>query len=429
MKVKLLAIAGMFSAAQLIAQSNVTSWQLNTNGATGKYWDMPGPTLVTMTDSSGVTRICTTSTHIYVKTKNLAGNYIMGPANNPNDPGAQNYTFKFPKSPAQQTGTLTTVPGGGPVGLAVNGVVLYGNRSADSYNSSMNVNNGTGDNIWHCDAWYNEKTTMDTSGNGHSDAALRYHYHANPSTLYADPSTAHSPIIGWALDGYPVYGPYGYSTAMSSSSTIKRLTSSYQLRSITTRTTLPDGSVSSPAGPNVSATFPLGMYVEDYQYMSGSGDLDTMNGRFCVTPEYPSGTYAYFLATDNTGTPAFPYIFNAYYYGVIATGDAGPNVGNATIPSTGVTCITQTTGMESLLANNENVLAYPNPATDVIHVELRNADFTDCSVTDVMGKVVLTQKLDISGNQLHIGDLAKGVYFVRLSGKQDNHEVIRFVKD
>jgi hypothetical protein len=283
--------------------------------------------------------------------------------------------------------------------------------------------------VWHCDAWINEASTMDTSGNGHSDAAKRYHYHANPSTLYADPSSAHSPIIGWAIDGYPVYGPYGYSTPMNSASAIKRLASSYQLRSITTRTTLPDGSTASQVGPPVSATFPLGTYVEDYQYVNGLGDLDTLNGRFCVTPEYPSGTYAYFLATDNAGTPAFPYIFNAYYYGVIAPADAGPNVGNATIPSTGVTCITQTTGMSTLLANNENVLAYPNPASDLIRIELKNGDFKTCTITDLMGKVVLSSELSITGTSLSVRDLANGVYFIRLSDNNNNHEVIRFVKE
>ena len=44
------------------------------------------------------------------------------------------------------------------------------------------------------------------------------------------------------------------------------------------------------AGPAVSASFPLGDYIEDYQYVAGSGDLDQYNGRFVVTPDYPQGT-------------------------------------------------------------------------------------------------------------------------------------------
>jgi len=429
MKVKLLFITLLFASALIKAQPNITSWQLNTTGAVGTYWDNPGPTLVTMTDSSGVVRLCYTSTAVYIKTKDLAGDYTMGPANNPNDPGAQNFTFKIPMSPSQQTGTKTAVPTGGSVGLAVNGVVLYGNRSADSYNTGTGTNNGSGGGVWHCDAWVTEQNSMDTSGNGHSDGAKKYHYHANPRTLYTDPSTAHSPIIGYAIDGYPVYGPFGYSSPLNSASTIKRMASSYQMRSITTRTILPDGSTASQVGPVVSGTFPLGMYVEDYEYINGLGDLDTLNGRYCVTPEYPSGTYAYFMATDNAGSPAYPYLFASYYYGVISPGDAGPNVGNATLPSSGLTCVTSTTGMGNLLASNENVLIYPNPATDKIHVNLRNTDFKTCTLTDVLGKVISTYQLNAAEETISIGNLEKGIYFILLSDNNKNTEVVRFVKD
>jgi hypothetical protein len=430
MNKQLLTLAALVTATMLNAQSNITTWQLNTTGAKGKYWSMPGPTTVTLTDSSGVTRICTTSTSIYVRTKDLA-TYTMGPSNNPNNPLGQSYIFKFPKSPSQQTGTKTAVPSGGSVGLAVNGVVLYGNRSADSYSSSSNTNGSNGDNVWHCDAWVNEGSTMDTSGNGHSDANKRYHYHANPKKLYSDPSTAHSPIIGWAIDGYPVYGPYGYSTATSSSSGIKRMASSYQLRSITTRTTLPSGATASSPGPAVSTTFPLGTYVEDYQYVSGLGDLDDLNGRYCVTPEYPSGTYAYFLTTDNAGSPAFPYILASYYYGVIAAADAGPNVGNATIPTSGVTCLTNnTTATQNFLANNEVVLAYPNPATDKINIDLKNYAYSHGSIVDMLGKTISSFDLSTGAASISVAELENGVYFIRLVDAANNNvEVIRFVKN
>jgi hypothetical protein len=120
MQARLLFLALFFASSVALAQPNISSWQLNTTGAMGKYWDTPGPVLITMTDSSGVVRLCTTSTHIYIKTKDLAGNYTMGPSANPNDPGAQSFTFKIPKSPSQQTSTQTAVPTGGSVGIAVN---------------------------------------------------------------------------------------------------------------------------------------------------------------------------------------------------------------------------------------------------------------------------------------------------------------------
>lgn len=81
-------------------------------------------------------------------------------------------------------------------------------------------------------------------------------------------------------------------------------------------------------------------------------------------------------------------MFGSYYYGVIAPADAGPNVGNATIPSSGVTCLSTTSGINNLLADNERVLAYPNPASDQITLVLRNDRFTQCLITDLLGKVV-----------------------------------------
>jgi hypothetical protein len=427
MKTKLLFIL-LLASEFSIAQPNITSWQLNTTGAKGKYWDMPGPTLVNMTDSSGITKLCYSSTYVYVRTRDLAGNFTMGPANNPNDPVAQNYTIRFPKTPAQQTGTKTAVPKGGGIGLAVNGVLIYGMRSADSYKSSTNTNTGTGDGKWNCDAWYTEKTTMDTSGNAHSDATGKYHYHANPKKLYTYPATAHSPIIGYAIDGYPIYGPYGYSTATNSLSAVKRMVSSYQLRSITTRTAYANGTVTSPAGPNVSTTFPLGMYVEDYQYVSGLGDLDDMNGRYCVTPEYPGGTYAYFMTVDNTGTPAHPYLLAVEYYGVVTPGDSGPNFGKAGIPTSGVTCVTSVTGIEKIVSENNDITIYPNPAHDKINIALHAGQYDHASVVDMLGKTVLSQELTGTHASISLSTLEQGVYFILISGNGNNAQAIRFVK-
>ena len=75
-------------------------------------------------------------------------------------------------------------------------------------------------------------------------------------------------------------------------------------------------------GPAVSATYPLGRYVQDYDYVAGSGDLDQYNGRFSVTPDFPAGTYAYFVTLNNDGSPAFPYIINVQIYGTSGGGTA-----------------------------------------------------------------------------------------------------------
>ena len=86
-----------------------------------------------------------------------------------------------------------------------------------------------------------------------------YHHHQNPSAfdldltvisticnlydadgLYAIDSTTHSPLIGFAYDGYPIYGAYGYANSNGTGG-IVRIKSGYQLRNITVRTHHADG--------------------------------------------------------------------------------------------------------------------------------------------------------------------------------------------
>src|SRR5262249_22113218 len=143
--------------------------------------------------------------------------------------------------------------------------------------------------------------------------------------------TKHSPIVGWAKDGFPIYGPYGYSTATNLASGVRRMVSGFVLRngqngttnlSVTGRTTLPAWAArgannrsttlsASEYGPAVSTSFPMGRYTEDNDYLGDLGqvqgvgfDLDEYNGRFCFTPEFPGGTYAYFVSISSNGSPA-----------------------------------------------------------------------------------------------------------------------------
>jgi hypothetical protein len=78
----------------------------------------------------------------------------------------------------------------------------------------------------------------------------------------------------------------------------------------------------SESGPNISQFYPLGHYLEDYAYLGDCGktlgkdfDLDELNGRWCVTPEFPNGTYAYFTTIDANGQPVYPYNMGRRYHG------------------------------------------------------------------------------------------------------------------
>jgi hypothetical protein len=121
--------------------------------------------------------------------------------------------------------------------------------------------------------------------------------------VFNDTGTAHSPIIGWAYDGNPIYGPYGYSDPIDTDSAIKIIESGYTLNDSLVEDR-PDG-------------FDSGFFVEDYTFTE-NGDLDVYNGRFCKTPEFPNGIYAYFatLRQDeslNSLIPTFPYFVGNFY--------------------------------------------------------------------------------------------------------------------
>jgi len=128
----------------------------------------------------------------------------------------------------------------------------------------------------------------------------------NLSSTFVEPTTkTHSPILGYAYDGNPIYGPFAYSNPLDSSSSIVRMQSGYTLKS------------SRVDGPPISQ-YPLGSFIDDYEYVntifSSKSRLDENNGRFCITPDYPDGVYAYFITINSLNTPIFPYIIGQNYY-------------------------------------------------------------------------------------------------------------------
>lgn len=68
---------------------------------------------------------------------------------------------------------------------------------------------------------------------------------------------------------------------------------------------------------NTTITFEFlaGAFVEDWVYSPGSGTLDQYNGRYCVTPEFPNGTYAYFSTQNTSNQPVYPYFVGRAFYG------------------------------------------------------------------------------------------------------------------
>ena len=138
---------------------------------------------------------------------------------------------------------------------------------------------------------------------------VNYYVPRNLRNFLGDLGQDHSPIIGWAYDGNPIYGPYGVVDGSK-----KYIESSY--RKLASQRV---------DGPSISI-YPAGFFVEDFTYVEGTGDLDKHNGRFAATPEFPNGVYAYYTTLNpiqvqnanspfnGVRTPTFPYIIGDTYY-------------------------------------------------------------------------------------------------------------------
>lgn len=413
-------------SAACIAQPETEHWLMN-DGEYASYWENTAgqsgpPTYVfhTTTVLANVTNVCYNNTYVWVQSDGMTTE--MGRFMNPGTPSEQNYTYRFPRVPTVPT-TKTKVSLVGSIGLLNNGVPVFGLSNAHYYNGTNN--NGMGVGTWNVEVYLSEGFVLDTTLGAHPQQQGAYHSHARPRRLYeGTPTNQHSPIIGYAFDGYPIYGPYGYSSAMDATSSVTRMKSGFALRNITSRTTLPDGTSlnTSQYGPAISTTYPLGTYVEDYAWSAGNGgDLDVYNGRFCVTPEYPSGTYAYFITIDANGDPEFPYILGTSYYGAPETDDITMGA-NITIPSTGVSCFTAPLGIEENKV--QEVQIAPNPSNGIFYLKLPDATGeVGVEIYNMAGKKVLERTFVSNEELIDLSAEAKGIFTMRITHAGKDHYV------
>ncbi len=216
-------------------------------------------------------------------------------AQNPNFIKVQNHEFSLPlnprplKEPIPLHNETVRGPPNIPFGIAVNGVLFdpgtaeffMGNRRAD----------------WNYEALSGAVLLGLDENHGHVQPNGSYHYHGLPTGLLRNMSVngkEHSPLVGYAMDGYPIYVIYGFEDPQCMESKIKKIKSSYRLKK---------GKRPDPPGGSYDGSF-----SKDFEFVDGSGDLDQCNGRVTKTKEYPEGIYAYFL-TENW--PVIPRYFRA----------------------------------------------------------------------------------------------------------------------
>lgn len=443
-KIVLTIILACFTSIAWAQGPEVTSYLQNTT-AVGSYYTNGNSTAITNNILVNCQKVEYSTNWVYITTEGVPA-YPTGPFldGNPSQATAQSVIYKMPLVPTPNTGTPTATNAGN-IGIFINGVSLFDWRDGVAWNNStMALCGGPGNPPcpggpsatmdWNRDAIPAEKAGFDCS-KGHP-AMGNYHHHQNPSAfkldkvvisticnlydadgLYAIDDTKHSPIIGFAYDGYPIYGAIGY-TNTNGTGALTRMKSSYQLNTATTRTN----------GPNVNATYFNGYWKEDYSYVANSAPdyLDEHNGRFCVTPEYPNGTYAYFATVDADWNSAYPYIVGPTFYGNV--------VGGTTSAITEPTTVYGPTALTNVELNNLNITIFPNPATDLIAIQ----------VNDLLRENLSIELIDLNGKTIGKTTIKKGqtiayfdteavyggVYVVRISnGSFSKSEKILLQKD
>ncbi|MEI7801086.1 MAG: YHYH protein [Bacteroidota bacterium] len=431
---KILFVTLVCSSILCKAQLNpaITSF-LQNNTTTGTYYVSGNSTAITNGILVNCQQVEYSTTSSYVHTTGVPA-YPTGPFldGNPSNATNQNAIFKIPLSPVQNTGVPTATTGGN-IGVFINGVALFDYRDGVSWDSTSNSLCGGPGNppcpggmgatfSWNRDAIPAERPGFDCS-KAHP-AMGNYHHHQNPSAfkldlnvistvcnlydadgLYAIDSTQHSPLIGYAYDGFPIYGSYAYADT-NGTGTITRMKSSYQLK-----TSRGAGIVPS------TATWPLGYFREDYEFIAHPGQLDYLdqhNGRFCKTPEYPNGIYCYFATVDANWNSAYPYVVGPTFYGVYANR-------KVTTVSEATTVYTPASGVSTTTTDELKVNIFPNPSYDFIAVQVMglNKENLKVELFDVVGKLVQQTSINAGATNTYIDTrkLYSGNYLVKISGE------------
>lgn len=437
---KFLIVPLVLSGLLCKSQSNpvITSFLQNTTKL-GTYYVSGNSTAMSNNILVNCQLVEYSSSSVYVHTKGVPA-YPTGPFldGNPSNATDQNAIFKFPLNPVQNTGSLTATTGGN-IGIFINGVALFDYRDGVAWNNTTSSLCGGPGNTpcpggmgasqaWNRDAIPAEMKGFDCS-KAHP-AMGNYHHHQNPSAfkldlnvvsticnlyaadgLYAIDSTKHSPLIGFAFDGFPIYGAYGYKNVNGTGGII-RMKSSYSLSTNTTR-------LNGPAINQVVGTQTMvnGYFREDYVYTPTSAStpdfLDEHNGRFCVTPEYPNGIYCYFATVDAKWNSAYPYVVGPTFYGVYSNR-------KVTSVSETTTKYTSTTGLQNSKIQDVKLNIFPNPSSDFIAIQVVGLNQENLSIElfDATGKLVQKSSINAGATNTYLDTrtLYAGSYLVKITG-------------
>lgn len=199
----------------------------------------------------------------------------------PHDVSAQSIEYRVPREPtfaSEKTGLLLTQDNA----MLLNGVkvdiLAAGCFGVGDERTGCNDINAD----WRFDPMYSESGFRVDTHNAHTQPNGAYHYHGNPNALFNSDSV--DVVVGFAADGFPIFSSF-----IEDNGNTRKIVSSFQLK---------NGSRPSGQG-NPGGTY-NGQFRDDYEYISGSGDLDECNGAT------RNGSYGYYI------TDGFPYVLSCF---------------------------------------------------------------------------------------------------------------------
>lgn len=201
---------------------------------------------------------------------------------NPNRISEQAYTYTTPTNPLYQAGSISRPARGYVFGTAINGVPF--DPSAGEWYLGVRSQH------WQYAALSSAIALGLNDNHAHVQPTGAYHYHGKPTGLLSTlsiSSSIHSPLVGWAADGFPIYAQYGFADSQDALSYVSEMTSGYAIKT-----------GQRPSGDQQPGGYYDGTFIGDYEYIAGLGTLDECNGRFTVSPEFPNGNYAYFISNE-----------------------------------------------------------------------------------------------------------------------------------
>lgn len=191
--------------------------------------------------------------------------------------------FKIPTEPAFASSST-------PISLATDNAVFLNGVKLDLLAAGCfgvgdgNIGCNDIDQPWRYDPMSPLTMFGTDANNAHPQPDGTYHYHGNPKALFDQNAMSQSPVIGFAADGFPIFGSY-----IDDNGQIRAVTSSFQLLS-----------GSRPSSADDPGGIYDGTFVDDHEYVSGSGDLDECNGMM------RDGSYGYYV------TDAYPWVLACF---------------------------------------------------------------------------------------------------------------------